>query len=482
MMLADRLSNIHTGPQGPDVAAFFDFDGTMLHGFDRVHAFFSVLWRNTKTAKALQSWLVGLSGGKTPAHAGRLRRLISSVWRGRSEEEFTRIEDRVFTHHIAGHLYAEAWQLIRAHRAAGHTVVIATAATRFQVRAAARELDIDQILCTEITVSEGALTGHIDGELLWGKHKADAVKAYAINNGIELTRSYGYSNGQSDVPMLSLVGNPTAVNPDRGLSRVAAERNWARLSFRARGRTGPYHVARTMIGLLAFIGAATAAFICSLGRTRRTDIDRMYRWVSTAALRSAGLRVHVTGAEYTRAPRPAVFVFNHQSQIDALVIPYVLRAAFIAVVTMKARRYPLFGHVMRFVGVTFIDSTSPAQAIRTMAPLVAELKSDQSVAIAPEGRVSPTPDLLPFKKGAFRLAAEASVPIIPIVIHNSGEALWRSATFIRPGTINVTVLEPIDISSWDPNTLDQNIERVRELYRDTLDGTGGFARRPSAQS
>jgi hypothetical protein len=76
--------------------------------------------------------------------------------------------------------------------------------------------------------------------------------------------------------------------------------------------------------------------------------------------------------------------------------------------------------------------------------------------------------LLPFKKGAFHLAAQARVPIIPIVIRNSGQALWRSAAFVRPGTIDVAILEPIDVSSWSSGTLDQHVEQLRQLYLDTL--------------
>jgi putative phosphoserine phosphatase/1-acylglycerol-3-phosphate O-acyltransferase len=203
--------------------------------------------------------------------------------------------------------------------------------------------------------------------------------------------------------------------------------------------------------------------------------------VSTAALRCAGLRVKVTGADHARVPQPAVFLFNHQSQIDAFVVPYVLRRGFTAVVTAKARRYPLFGPLLRFVGVTFVNPASTVDAIRALEPLAAELKAGKSVMIAPEGRVSATPRLLPFKKGAFHLAIQAGVPIIPIVIRNSGEALWRSSVFVNPGIIDVAVLEPIDVSSWNPDNLDQHIERVRQQYGDALDNWPVMARTPSGK-
>ncbi|WP_327115837.1 HAD-IB family hydrolase [Nocardia sp. NBC_01730] len=466
--LAATLHDIHTGPQGSGVGAFFDFDGTLLQGFRRGLSGPLMPSRTMRSRTLIWSLLAGLSGGKTSAYLDRIHRLISQVWRGRTEQDFEEIEDRLFTRFIAGHLYPEVLQLIRAHHAAGHTLVIATAAVRFQIRSTARELGIDRVLCTETAVSDGMLTGAVDGELLAGQRKADAVRRFATANGIELAHSYGYSNGESDIPLLSLVGNSIAVNPDRRLSAVAGRRGWRVLRLRPRCTAEPHRIARTALGLLAILGAAAAAAVCSLRRDRQSAIDRMYVWVSTAALGCAGVRVRIAGSEHTRAHRPAVFIFNHQSQIDALIVPYVLRAAFTGVVAMKARRYPIFGPLLRFVGVIFVDRSAPNRAKRTLEPLVADLQSGRSVAIAPEGRVSPTPHLLPFKKGAFQLAARSGAPIVPIVIRNSGEILWRSSAFVHPGTIDVAILEPIDVSSWKPDTYNQNIEEIRHLYDETL--------------
>ncbi|WP_406274222.1 HAD-IB family hydrolase [Nocardia sp. NBC_00881] len=466
--IAATLHDIRTGPQGSSVGAFFDFDGTLLQGFRRSLSGPLTPLRAVRSRTLIWSLLAGLSGRKTTAHLDRIHRLISQVWRGRTEEDFKDIEDRLFSRFIAGHLYPEVCQLIRAHDAAGHTLVIATAAVPFQVRSTARELGIDRILCTETAVSEGILTGGVDGEILWGQRKADAVSGFATANGVELARSYSYSNGASDIPLLSLVGNSIAVNPGRRLSAVADRRGWRVLRLRPRCTAGPHRIVRTILGLLAVLAAAAAAAVCSLGRDRQSAIDRMYVWVSTAALRCAGVRVRITGSEHIRAHRPAVFIFNHQSQIDALIVPYVLRTAFTGVVAMKARRYPIFGSLLRFVGVIFVDRSAPDRAKRTLEPLVTDLQSGRSVAIAPEGRVSPTPHLLPFKKGAFHLAARTGAPIIPIVIRNAGEILWRSSVLVHPGTIDVAVLEPIDISSWNPDAYNQNIEEIRNLYHETL--------------
>ncbi|MBO0882661.1 MAG: HAD-IB family hydrolase, partial [Mycobacterium sp.] len=310
------------------MGAFFDFDGTVVHRFGRVRGGWATLplklRRRPTSAGMISSLLVGLSGPKTAADVKRIDRLIRESWRGRSVADFELVEDRFFTRFLAGRLYPDAWQLIREHLSAGHTVVITSAGACFQIRVAARELGINHVLCTEPAIADGVLTGDIDGDVLWGSYKADAVKAFAHSSGVELADSYAYCNSGADVPMLSMVGNPVAVNPDRGLASVAADRDWQALRFRWRGHPGPYRIARTLLAIFGFSVAAVAAVVCSLGRDRRTVVDWASVWPSTAVLRCAGVRVQVTGAEHLRAPRPAVFVFNHQSQLDTFVFPHLL--------------------------------------------------------------------------------------------------------------------------------------------------------------
>ncbi|MFC9433710.1 HAD-IB family hydrolase [Nocardia sp. NPDC057030] len=456
---------IRNGPPGPEIGAFFDFDGTLFRGFHRVRI--SNLRRRPASNDLMDSLLSGLSGHRTGARLRGIERLISATWRGRPTADFEQVEDQLFTRHIAGHLYPEAWHLVRAHRAAGHTVVLTTAATRFQVCGLANALGIEHRVCTEPVIEDGRLTGRVHGLVVSGSHKADLVDEFAADNGVRLDMSHAYSNSAADIPLLRLVGHPIAINPDRALRSTAERDSWQVLRFRNHCPL-PLRVARTALGLIGVVGAGMAAMLFSLRQSQRSGIDRMYTWVSTTGLRGAGMRVRITGAEYARAPRPAVFVFNHQSQLDVLIVPYVLRGGLTGVVTEKVRRYPILGPLLRYVGAVFVDTNAPAQARRSIEPLVDVLKSGTSVAIAPEGRVSPTPELLPFKKGAFHLAAQAGVPIIPLVIHNSGRALWRSAITVRPGRIDVTVLPPIDVGEWNPDELDANINALRDLYMDTM--------------
>jgi putative phosphoserine phosphatase/1-acylglycerol-3-phosphate O-acyltransferase len=410
-----RLREIRSGPGGPRIAAFFDFDGTIVEGVTPARVGLSRLLGGNATSPLLP----GLSGRKRATHYRSVQRMIAQNWRGRPTEELIEAEEQLFQNHIARNLYPEAWELVRAHQRAGHTVILATSATGFQTRRLAAELGIDHILCTEPAVSGGRITGEIDGEIVWEHSKADLVEKFAVSHEIDLSESFSYSNGGVDTPMLRLTGNPTAVNPDRALAYEATGQGWPVLRFERR-RPGPYRIVRTLLGVLAVVGAA-------------------------------------------------VFVFNHQSQIDSMIIPYILRESFTPVVTIKVKHYPVFGPLLGFVGTVFIDRSTPGGAQEALNSLVTQLHRGRSVAIAPEGRVSATPRLQDFKKGAFHLAAQAGVPMVPIVIRNAGRALWRRALIVRPGTIDVTILDPIDTSAWTRENLDEQIAAVRRLYLDTLE-------------
>jgi len=89
--------------------------------------------------------------------------------------------------------------------------------------------------------------------------------------------------------------------------------------------------------------------------------------------------------------------------------------------------------------------------------------------ISPEGTRSVTPTVGPFKKGGFHLAMQAGVPIVPIVIRNAGEIMWRDAKIAQSGTIDVIVHPPIPTDGWTREDLDAAVANVQQLYVDTLE-------------
>jgi putative phosphoserine phosphatase / 1-acylglycerol-3-phosphate O-acyltransferase len=182
-----------------------------------------------------------------------------------------------------------------------------------------------------------------------------------------------------------------------------------------------------------------------------------------------GLRIRVVGEEKLWLNRPAVVISNHQSQADAMIVMKLLRGNFAAVGKKEIANIPLVGQAIQFAGVIPIDRKDPNKAIESMRPLISALRDEgRFVAVAVEGTRSTSTIPGPFKKGAFHIAMQAGVPIVPIVIHNAIDAQPRGEFVFRPATVLVEVLDPIDVSAWTPETLTTRVAEVRNLYLRTL--------------
>lgn len=225
--LEAAIAEIRSGPQGPEVAAIFDFGGTVVDGFARRGPFRRLVGRRDTEAVLLG----GIRNGTTDGEYGRFLHQLTDVLAGKPADELDALSVRLFRRAVYGRLYPEAWQLIRTHQAAGHTVALASSLTRFQVAPMASALGIEHVLCTPMAVQDGILTGYVDGKTLWRNGKAEAVREFAVDNGVDLTRSYAYADSAADRPLLSLVGQPVAVNPDQQLTAIAAEQQWPTLRF-----------------------------------------------------------------------------------------------------------------------------------------------------------------------------------------------------------------------------------------------------------
>jgi putative phosphoserine phosphatase/1-acylglycerol-3-phosphate O-acyltransferase len=182
----------------------------------------------------------------------------------------------------------------------------------------------------------------------------------------------------------------------------------------------------------------------------------------------AGLDVETRGEEHLWSHRPAVFVFNHQSATDALILSRLLRHDFTGVAKQEMKSNPLVGTVLSAVGTVFIDRKNKDKAIDALRPAVDSLKNGMSFVIAPEGRRSFGYNLGPFKKGAFHIAMQAGVPVVPIVIRNSSDSMPKSGVIIRPASIDVMVLPPVSTSKWTVETIDQHIDDIRQMFLEVL--------------
>jgi HAD superfamily hydrolase (TIGR01490 family) len=127
-------------------------------------------------------------------------------------------------------VYAEAADLIEAHRAAGREIVIVSSSGAEMVGPIGEMLGVDRVVATRMVTVDGRYTGEIEF-YAYGENKAVAMREVAADKGWDLADCWAYSDSATDLPMLEAVGHPTAVNPDRGLRKIAAERGWPVLEF-----------------------------------------------------------------------------------------------------------------------------------------------------------------------------------------------------------------------------------------------------------
>ena len=196
MALHSRLTReIDEGPSGPEVGAFFDLDRTLVAGFS-VAAFVrdgvqtgaitpAALVQTLVTAARFQLGQVGFSSFVLGT-AGMLR--------GRTEAEAEEVGERIFADVLAGDVYPESRALVQAHLRKGHTLAIVSSATRFQVEPLARDLGIPHVLCTRLEVRDGTFSGGIVRPTCYGPGKATAVQALQAEHGLDLARSYFYTD------------------------------------------------------------------------------------------------------------------------------------------------------------------------------------------------------------------------------------------------------------------------------------------------
>jgi putative phosphoserine phosphatase/1-acylglycerol-3-phosphate O-acyltransferase len=163
-----------------------------------------------------------------------------------------------------------------------------------------------------------------------------------------------------------------------------------------------------------------------------------------------------------------VFIFNHQSLLDGWVAINLLRSDFTGVAKKEMARIPLLAQFAWLTNVALVDRADSAQARAALQPALERLRDGCSITLAPEGTRSVTPTVGPFKKGAFHLAMQAGVPVVPIVIRNAGELQWRGSQVIRSGTVDVAVLPPINVADWRRDELGDRVAEVRQLFVDAL--------------
>lgn len=476
MALYARLTKeIRQGPSGPKVGAFFDLDHTILAGFSATSFMRQRLFSGRMSPNEMVGTFYGaLSFGLGRTGFSALMTGMSASYRGLAESVLEEVGEEVFEKHLARQIYPESRALIEAHQEMGHTVAIISSATKYQVLPFARELGIEHAMYTELEVENGVFTGALAGPTCYGEGKAAAARKISEAEGVELEQSYFYTDSHEDLPLLEAVGRPRPLNPNRQLAQIAKERMWPVRRFRSRGRPSFGDLVRTGLSYASVapaLGAGVAAGIVNGSYRELLNVSGAV-W-SDLATSLAGIDLRVEGEENAWAARPAVFIFNHQSALDPILMLKIVRRDMTGVGKREIQDDPIMGPLFTAAGVVFVDragiaDAGSAAAKKALEPAVRALEHGRSIAIAPEGTRSLTPRLGVFKKGAFHLAMQAGVPIVPVVFRNVLDAFPKDAAIVRPATIEAVVLPPIDTSSWTEEGLAEEIARVRALFLDVL--------------
>jgi len=460
-------------PDGPEIGAFFDFDGTVISGYSATAFIQEQIRRGTLSVRELVE-LVGAMAAFGMGNMGFSAMMIatSQFLRGIREDSYINFGRELFESHIARLIYPESRALVQAHLKKGHTVAIISSATPYQVEPAAQDLGIDKVLCTRLEVDEkGNFTGAVIQPTCFGQGKVTAAESLAEQYGVDLDKSFFYSDSDDDIQLLERVGNPRPLNPNNRLMLIADRRGWPVRRFGSRGYTRPSDWLRSLMVPASFVGSFLAGLpIWALTGSRRDALNFSLSVFADTASALIGLNLKIRGEHHLWSHRPAVFVFNHQSNVDMVIIARLLRRDITGVGKREIRDMPVIGRVFEASGVVLIDRRNTASAIEAMKPLVDAMRVEgKSVCLSPEGTRASTPKLAEFKKGAFHLAMQAGVPMVPIVIHNSGDVQPKGDILYHPGTVEVEVLPPVDTSGWSAKTIDKHVADVRNMYLEALD-------------
>jgi len=460
----DEIHSDEVIEEGPHITAFFDMDRTLINDFSAKKFMTTRLFSGKTTAK---EYLTQFATALVFAAGNRdfevLTKIAAVGVKGIKESEFVELGESVFTDYLEETIYPESRELIANHIAKGHKVVIISAATTYQIEPVAKALGITDIYATEMELRKGKFTGRVS-EMCWGEGKARAARKFAKKNNTDLSKSYFYTDSIEDYPLMKLVGKPVATNPDQKLSQVAFENNWPILRFEAPVEKPLINGFRTGLAAASIYPSAMKGLLKgALTMSRQEAANTTFSSIGDLGSKMAGLDIAVKGKHNLEEIRPAVFCFNHQSAADFFIVMKLIRHDFTGIAKKELERTP-FGPLFSALGAIYVDRANKEKAIEAMQPAVEALKNGVSVAIAPEGTRSGSKALGPFKKGAFHLAMQAGVPIIPIVIKNAYMAMPKGTSMFKPTHIEVVVLDPVDTSLWKLKNLNKHIEDVRNLY------------------
>ncbi|MDF9716722.1 HAD-IB family hydrolase [Nocardioides sp. ChNu-99] len=255
-------------PRDPTSAAFFDVDNTLMQGASIFHLARGLHRREFFTTREIAGavWKQAyfrVVGVEDPAHVADARNSALGFIAGHTVGELESLVEEIFDEAMAAKIWPGTRALAQLHLDQGQRVWLVTAAPIEVATMIARRLGLTGALGTVAEHVDGVYTGRLVGEMLHGPAKSEAVKALAAREGLDLSRCSAYSDSANDLPLLGLVGDPCAVNPDARLRAFARERGWRVRDYRT-GRKA------ARAGVLAGVAAGAVGGAVAAGTALRS--------------------------------------------------------------------------------------------------------------------------------------------------------------------------------------------------------------------
>jgi putative phosphoserine phosphatase/1-acylglycerol-3-phosphate O-acyltransferase len=328
---------------------------------------------------------------------------------------------------IAGHVSDFAQAELAMHRAAGRSLVLATTTPEHLVRPLADRLGFDDVVATRWSQADGCFTGTVDGDVIWGPGKRDAVIEWCANRDVGLASCWAYSDSYYDSALLDVVGHPVAVNPDARLAATAALNDW------------PIRSLDKPEGIPAMAGL---------------ELQDLFRPFLRPEL-IPNANVTVRGVEHIPSTGGAIIVANHRSEFDPLVmITTVARSGRNARYMGKREVFelPVIGPLLQAGGGIPVDrGTGNDEPLQAAA---AAIEGGDLVVMFPQGTIPRGraffDPVLTARWGAARLAAMTRAPVIPVGLWGTDVVWPRSSSLpsfnlTDQPEVTSTVGAPVDL-------------------------------------
>lgn len=263
-------------PLDPTAAAFFDVDNTMMQGASMYYFARGLAARNYFTSRDLVQFAWKQARfrfvSEHTGHMSAAKNAALAFVAGWRVDDVERLAEEIFDELMAERIWSGTRALAQLHLDTGQRVWLMTAAPVELGRVIAARLGLTGALGTVAELRDGVYTGRLVGDLLHGKAKCDAVRTLAAAEGLDLDRCSAYSDSINDVPMLSTVGHPVAVNPDSALRRHARRCGWEIRDFRAGRRA-----AKIAVPTAAGAGLVAGALVGGAALRRKVIDGRTHR-------------------------------------------------------------------------------------------------------------------------------------------------------------------------------------------------------------